>query len=836
MDPPAPPRTAPDPDAAVLALGAGLLAAIVGIDVALKDTVTVTPWVLIAPMFIATRGTVRETTIVAIAAFFASIGLGEVNGTFGEAIHISHVALVAAGGALAVVGAGVRRRLAAERERTNELLDRERAERVRQEFASRASQLLEAPPDEASMLDEVAGLAVPDMADLCLIDRMEPDGTLAGVVARSTDPHDADTALAIRNHAPIDPAGEHPVAVAARTGQALLLAELPEEDLHRYAGTPEHLEMMLRLNYRSAMVVPLSGRGRTIGVLSLLRLAGDTPYDEQDFSVARDLARRAALAIDNARLFGDLQRAESQLETILTNLTEAVTVQDSSGELVFANQAAADIMGASSPEELLATPVPEITARYWQFTEDGEPFPPDAYPGRRALAGERPDPVVLRQVDRATHEERWVRLNATPIETDDTSGRLAVTVIEDITDVVHIARRQRFLSSATKLLASSLNVEATIEKVAWAMVPDFADWCAVHVPDDRGHLRRMAVADLDVPDPAQFEALAQSLFARTPPGESNLDDVTLNSGSPAEVASVAVVPLVFPGDETRGAITLVSAGRGRRMSLADLALMEEIGRRAGVAIANARVHAARSYIATTLQRSLLPPRLPDVPGLTIAARFRAAGISSEVGGDFYDLFPAVNGWMVAIGDVTGKGPVAAAITSLARYTLRTAALYERRPERVLERLNDVLLADPERRQLCTAVCAHLAPGDEGVHIRLVCAGHPPPYVLRAGDGAVATGRPGTLLGAFDEIVWDADELDLRPGDTLVLYTDGVTDTTRGDGERFGQERLGVLLNSCVGLVPEEIARRVDAALLDFEEGAQRDDLAVLVLRADAVSR
>jgi GAF domain-containing protein len=218
------------------------------------------------------------------------------------------------------------------------------------------------------MLDEVAGLAVPDMADLCLIDRMEPDGTLAGVVARSTDPHDADAALAIRNHAPIDPAGEHPVAVAARTGRAMLLAELPEEDLRRYAGTPEHLEMMLRLNYRSAIVVPLSGRGRTIGVLSLLRLAGDAPYDEQDFSVARDLARRAALAIDNARLFGDLQRAESQLETILTNLTEAVTVQDSSGELVFANQAAADIMGASSPEELLATPVAEITARYWQFT------------------------------------------------------------------------------------------------------------------------------------------------------------------------------------------------------------------------------------------------------------------------------------------------------------------------------------------------------------------------------------------------------------------------------------------------------------------------------------
>src|SRR5204862_5188297 len=188
------------------------------------------------------------------------------------------------------------------------------------------------------------------------------------------------------------------------------------------------------------------------------------------------------------------------------------------------------------------------------------------------LAGERPEPVVLRQVDRETHEERWVRLAAMPIVIEGTSERLAVTVVEDITDVIHIARRQRFLASATQLLASSLNVEATIEKVAWAMVPDFADWCAVHVPDEQGRLRQMAVADLDVPEPQRFEALASELFARTPPGASNLDDVTLDTGSPDQVASVAVVPLVFPGDQARGAITLVSAGHGRRLSVVDLAL------------------------------------------------------------------------------------------------------------------------------------------------------------------------------------------------------------------------------------------------------------------------
>jgi PAS domain S-box-containing protein len=747
-----------------------------------------------------------------------------------DGLEIAALGAGAVGVAAAVV---LGRRLREERARFGRLLDRERAERVRQEFASRASQLLEAPPDARSMLDQVAGLAVPDMADLCIVDLLEDDGTLKGVAVRATDPADADALRIQRAVAPLDPAGEHPVAIVARTGEPLLLPEMEQQDLSRFASSPKHLELMERLHYRSAIVVPLSARGRTLGVCSLLRFAGDAPYDEEDFSVARDLARRAALAVDNARLFGDLQRAEGQLETILENLSEAVTVQDASGELVYANQAAADIMGAASAAELLATPVAEITQRYWQFGLDGEPFPEEAYPGRLALNGERPEPVVMRQVDRATHEERWVRLSATPIRIDG-GEPLAVTVTDDITDVIHVARRQRVLASATKLLASSLDVEATIEKVAWSVVPDFADWSAVHVPDDRGRLREMAVADLDVADPDRARALAEDLFARTAAGESNLEDVVFGEGVD-EIASVAVVPIIFPGDEARGAITLAAMGRGRRLSLADLALMEEIGRRAGVAVVNARVHEARSHIATTLQRSLLPPRLPDIPGLTTAARFRAAGISSEVGGDFYDLFPAAGGWMVVIGDVTGKGPSAAAITSLARYTLRTAALYERLPERTLDRLNDVLLADAERRRLCTAICAHIAAQDGRIRIRLARAGHPPPYLVRAGAGAQPVGRPGTLLGAFEEVAWSGDDFELLPGDTLVLYTDGVTDTTAG-AERFGQDRVAEVLNGCAGLDPEEVARRIDAALIAFEKGPQRDDLAILVLRADSVSR
>ena len=187
-----------------------------------------------------------------------------------------------------------------------------------------------------------------------------------------------------------------------------------------------------------------------------------------------------------------------------------------------------------------------------------------------------------------------------------------------------------------------------------------------------------------------------------------------------------VVPIAA-GDRVIGIVTLGTSHSARRLGEAELALAGELGRRAGIAVENARLHDARSQIATTLQRSLLPPRLPVVPGVTIAARFRAAGETSDVGGDFYDLFGVGDAWMVIVGDVTGKGPGAATITSLARYTMRTAAMYERSPGAVLARLNSALGADPERRPICTAVCARIEPAADGtLLVTLACGGHPPP--------------------------------------------------------------------------------------------------------------
>jgi serine phosphatase RsbU (regulator of sigma subunit) len=184
-----------------------------------------------------------------------------------------------------------------------------------------------------------------------------------------------------------------------------------------------------------------------------------------------------------------------------------------------------------------------------------------------------------------------------------------------------------------------------------------------------------------------------------------------------------------------------------------------------------------------------------------------------------------------MGDVTGKGPEAAATTSLARYTLRTAATYEPQPAQVLARLNAALATDEDRRQLCTAICAQIVPDPVGgrARVRLACAGHPPAFLLRGDEPPQPIGRPGALLGAFDDADYSDDIVELEAGDVLVLYTDGVTDT-RGETDRFGQERLADVLTGLRGLDAEQVATRLDDAVLAFQDGPQRDDVAVLVLR------
>ncbi len=235
-------------------------------------------------------------------------------------------------------------------------------------------------------------------------------------------------------------------------------------------------------------------------------------------------------------------------------------------------------------------------------------------------------------------------------------------------------------------------------------------------------------------------------------------------------------------------------------------------------------------LARTLQASLLPPHLPDIPELEVAARYRSAEDGVEVVGDFYDVFDVGgNDWGVVMGDVCGKGPEAAALTAVARHTVRAAAMRERRPSGVLAQLNEAVLNHDSEERFCTAVYARVVPGPEKVALSLSCGGHPLPLVLRA-DGTVETaGRPGTLLGLFEDPDLSDVDVELDAGDAAILFTDGATEAKR-NGHLLGEDRLRAIVGTCAGLRAEEIAHRMEDAILEFQERSPRDDLAIVVLR------
>jgi serine phosphatase RsbU (regulator of sigma subunit) len=247
---------------------------------------------------------------------------------------------------------------------------------------------------------------------------------------------------------------------------------------------------------------------------------------------------------------------------------------------------------------------------------------------------------------------------------------------------------------------------------------------------------------------------------------------------------------------------------------------------------NARLYRDRSYIARTLQESLLPVELPEIEGIETAARFRPTGEGNEVGGDFYDVFEtgARGGWTVVMGDVCGKGPDAAAVTALARYTLRAAAMREQLPSRSLEVLNEALLRQRDDRRFCTVAYAYLEKLDHGARAGISTGGHPLPLLLRRGGNVEPVGAPGTLLGIVPDPDLEDRAVTLEPGDALVFYTDGVIESRARSNGVLDERRLAELVSTCAGQGADAIAATIEEAAVLSQEGSPKDDIAVLVLR------
>ena len=325
------------------------------------------------------------------------------------------------------------------------------------------------------------------------------------------------------------------------------------------------------------------------------------------------------------------------------------------------------------------------------------------------------------------------------------------------------------------------------------------------------HVARATVAIL-APDP-RLRPLTATSPARLDPGEPN----------PARLTA----RLTGRGKEL-GVLEATDVA-DREFTARDEAILTQLAQLTSVAISNAQLYERERTIARTLQRSLRPGALPAVPGLSAAVRFRPAGEGIELGGDFYDLFAAGDGaWTALIGDVQGKGPDAAAVTALARHTMRAAAAYESRPSGVLELLHRALRDQTgEEGRFCTVAYAHLRVGRNRVDFELACGGHPLPLVVHPDGRVVPVGRLGTLLGSDIEPQLTDVAVGLGPGDVLVLYTDGVTEVRRRRREVFGHRELVALLEACAGLPPDAVADRVEDAVISASEGRLRDDVAIL---------
>jgi len=238
--------------------------------------------------------------------------------------------------------------------------------------------------------------------------------------------------------------------------------------------------------------------------------------------------------------------------------------------------------------------------------------------------------------------------------------------------------------------------------------------------------------------------------------------------------------------------------------------------------------AAARTLVRSLQQTLIPPVVPIVEGLQVAAAYRPAGDGDEVGGDFYDVFQVgADDWIVVVGDVTGKGVEAAAVTALARYTVRAAAVTNAAPDAILATLNDVLRKDDATSRWCTCAIARLTGDGDGWHAQVSHGGHPLALVVAADGDVTELGTPGVVLGALEQPTFRCARRSLEPGDALVLYTDGVTEARSG-GQFYGEQRLGATLRAQRGSA-NGLAYRLLDDVVGFQAGTTSDDIVIVAV-------
>jgi PAS domain S-box-containing protein len=420
------------------------------------------------------------------------------------------------------------------------------------------------------------------------------------------------------------------------------------------------------------------------------------------------------------------------------------------------------------------------------------------------------------------------------------------------------AQRERlqYLASIYDALNAATSVEEIMAEVTRAAVPRLGDWCAIHVLRPGAPVPDKEVAHID-PELVAYARMLQERYPYDPTATTGIpavirdgtvefhreiDDALLDAleldeelrGVVARLAlrSSIAVPIV-KRDRVLGAMQFVLSDPVRRYSEDDVALAQLVAARVAVSLENRRLSDEQRRISETLQRSLLPDTLPEIPGMDTAVRYWAAGEVPEVGGDFYDVFEIDDDcWGLVIGDVCGTGPSAAAITGLARHCVREAAWHGDPPTEVLASLNRAVLRSGAG-MFCTAIFGQLRRSGDAMMLTFACGGHPLPVLVRGGV-ARTVGHPGTLLGSFPTIATHEHSIDLGGDDVVLLYTDGATDVAPPHLLTAGEFRalVGRAVRHADQPSADAIADRVQAELqAELPFAARPDDIALLVLSA-----
>jgi PAS domain S-box-containing protein len=685
--------------------------------------------------------------------------------------------------------------------------------------------------DVITLLEGVARAALAGLADISFFDIIEADGEprRVGVGAPGVTAEALRTTLAF----PMRVGEPHPISRSLTNLHSVHVARVDEPFITSAIEDPVRQAAWRSVGIRSIIVAPMIVGGRRLGALTMLRTLSNLPFESSDVRVVEEVARRAAVAVENIRLTEAARRkssvSEERFRTIADSMPMLMWTTHADGTAEWFNHRWHEYTGFAETNDVAGwEPVhPDDLGRlrsaFEQVTRSGSVFE-----GEHRLR--RHDGVF-----------RWFLTRAIPER--DANGEIVRWYGTD-TDIDDVRRAQRTLHVFSELgpaLSASLEVQATLDAVMHVVVPEFADWAILNLADDAGDLRVAAIYHRDEKKRALLASQLGNVYARgsneagAPEAIRDGTSILYEDASREDAenvvmpevldvfwnvgfASVLVTPLVGTG--IRGTLNVAMSDSQRRFGPVDVEFFQELARRISPAIMNAELFQRERRVARSFQDAALPARLPEIASCSFTAIYEAGSSEALVGGDWYDAFALGDGRIVvSIGDVAGSGLQAAVTMANMRQAIRGVAYVHPDPVLMLEAA-DLALRSESPDQFVTAFVAVLDPIENTV--AFTSAGHPPPLLRSPGGEITALEAFGLPLGLRQHDGTEGSSAHIEPGSTVLLYTDGLIESTHDLEE--GYRRLYAALRDPGVLASVNPATRIhDAVLIE----GSRDDVAIL---------